>query len=474
MLVQGPSGSGKTTLLQEINFRQWRAFKVGCSEYLPVFVSLREVKRSDMCIDDVVKQFNPSYSQKLLKTSSKSVTTDDYQIKYLIIFDGVDELNEYKNILETNRLQDWSENTKFLFSCKDGYLDFFDDYSKFFIVPGCEQSLLEFRIANLSDEQITHYFLNSNVELESGLQPLDLIEKVRGVKHLIKTVKMLSVVEKILPQLDQQIDDQEDLLDDFIPDIQDAYVELKVYQNYMQQHFEAQMTAILDQDEAEIPQNFDLLQSFENFSCSLAIEMWINKTKSVTISSSNFPFPSLALKHKQELNQFQQFFSEDDPHVTIARQGAPLTYGEGRVQFAHNHVMIYFVSKVLFEEINATPSSFSNTYLDLRLIDLDDNYANILNFMVGHIIHFIIKNKKNLGETKLEKHIVKVLNSVDKQSVDAIYMRNLLRIAVHFEHLTCMLGEEATNIFLDDDDILDFVKEKILWCQAALAKEKGE
>ena len=158
----------------------------------------------------------------------------------------------------------------------------------------------------------------------------------------------------------------------------------------MQQYFEAQMTAILEQEEAEIPQNFDLLQSFENFSCSLAIEMWIKKTKSVTISSSNYPFPSLAMKLKKELNQFQQFFSEDDPYVTIARQGAPLTYGDGRVQFAHNHLMIYFVSKVIFEEIKATPSNFTNTYLDVRLIDHDDNYINILEFVAGHIIHSMI------------------------------------------------------------------------------------
>ena len=265
-------------------------------------MSLREVKRANLCVDDVVRHFSPTYSQKLLRDSSKAVTNDDYQIKYLIIFDGYDELNERKNILETNRFHDWSPNTKFLFSCKDGFLDHYDDYTQFFLLPGTEGSLLEFRIADVSAQQINQYFSNSNVELESGLAPLELIEKVRGVRHLIRTVKMMSVVEKILPQLDQQIDDQEELLDDFQPAEQDAYVEMKVYQNYMQQYFEAQMTAILEQEEAEIPQNFDLLQSFENFSCSLAIEMWIKKTKSVTISSSNYPFPSLAMKLKKELN----------------------------------------------------------------------------------------------------------------------------------------------------------------------------
>ena len=127
---------------------------MGASDYLPVFVSLREVKRANLCIDDVVKHFNPTYSHKLLRDSSNAVATDDYQIKYLIIFDGYDELNERKNILETNRFQDWSPNTKFLFSCKGGFLDFYDDYTQFFLLPGTIQSLLEFRIADVSAEQI--------------------------------------------------------------------------------------------------------------------------------------------------------------------------------------------------------------------------------------------------------------------------------------------------------------------------------
>ena len=53
-------------------------------------------------------------------------------------------------------------------------------------------------------------------------------------------------------------------------------------------------------------------------------------------------------------------------------------------------------------------------------------------------------------------------------------MRNLLRIAAQFEHLICMLNEEATSIFLADEEILDLVKEKILWCKAAVASEAGE
>ena len=52
-------------------------------------------------------------------------------------------------------------------------------------------------------------------------------------------------------------------------------------------------------------------------------------------------------------------------------------------------------------------------------------------------------------------------------------MRNLLRIAAHFEHLICMLNDEATSIFLADEEILDLVKEKILWCKAAVASKAG-
>ena len=70
----------------------------------------------------------------------------------------------------------------------------------------------------------------------------------------------------------------------------------------------------MDNNTEEIPRGLDLETSFYNFSCALAVRMFINEKTTVTAIENQFPFPQMDV----EENPFEEFFV-DDQKTSLAR-----------------------------------------------------------------------------------------------------------------------------------------------------------
>ena len=105
-----------------------------------------------------------------------------------------------------------------------------------------------------------------------------------------------------------------------------------VYENFTRYQFETILDAILADNPTDIPQGYDLFMSFYNYSCNLAITLWLENKTSCSVQSNNFPFPKnmeTALDKK-----FSSLFKYD-ARTRYARAGAPIIEKGGIVKFSH-------------------------------------------------------------------------------------------------------------------------------------------
>ena len=75
----------------------------------------------------------------------------------------------------------------------------------------------------------------------------------------------------------------------------------------------------MDSAAEEIPKGLDLETSFYNYSCALAVNMFVNDKTTVTAVDSQYPFP----RKNIEENPFEHFF-DDDQKTVLARSGAQI------------------------------------------------------------------------------------------------------------------------------------------------------
>ena len=108
-----------------------------------------------------------------------------------------------------------------------------------------------------------------------------------------------------------------------------------VYDTFTKHFFESALTKILDDNTNAVPIGFDLFQSFFNYSCNLALHMWLENKSSFFIGYENFPFPVHHSKHVD--TKIEELFS-NEPKSKCARLGAPTMESGGFIRFTHQSI----------------------------------------------------------------------------------------------------------------------------------------
>jgi len=89
LLLQGKGGSGKTTLLHQLHYSQWINYSLGNSEYLPIYLSLGNTKKTQALLDSALSAFNGSKFAGKIKNS---------KLKVVLLVDSYDEMRQPVNL----------------------------------------------------------------------------------------------------------------------------------------------------------------------------------------------------------------------------------------------------------------------------------------------------------------------------------------------------------------------------------------
>jgi hypothetical protein len=58
MLLRGQGGAGKTALLRQLGYIQWLNFSFGKSEYMPLYVNLSGLDKTNNLVASALSSFN--------------------------------------------------------------------------------------------------------------------------------------------------------------------------------------------------------------------------------------------------------------------------------------------------------------------------------------------------------------------------------------------------------------------------------
>ena len=156
----------------------------------------------------------------------------------------------------------------------------------------------------------------------------------------------------------------------------------------------------MDNASEEIPKGLDLETSFYNFSCALAVRMYIANKTTVTAIDNQFPFPQAYI----ELNPFEEFFFDDDK-TKLARLGVQIIEVDSKARFTHKSIMEYYAARVFYEEIkffDPTKHIDLHAYLEgiwlntkiLKGDSVTDQESEVLNFLIDMIAYNLIKQRE--------------------------------------------------------------------------------
>jgi len=164
-------------------------------------------------------------------------------------------------------------------------------------------------------------------------------------KKIIRTPFLLKIVTDALPELKEG----------------QGFTKARLYKQFTRMHFEHEKKKM--EQSKNIPDKYDLVGSFYEFSVDLAINMYINDK--VAVEAEGYSYG-----RKKDLSDqsydFSRFFNPNDHKVYIAEQGAQLLRLEGTSKFQHKSIMEYFAARVFYEELKEFDPS-DNTIKDLKI-----------------------------------------------------------------------------------------------------------
>ena len=369
MLIQGDAGTGKSVFLKMIEYQQWKRYKLGVNDYIPIYIRLAEINNVSKCVFETLQSMHQAI--ELVETLKKEKNTR----KYLFIFDGYDELKAPKNLYECNKIFEYGKFAKVIITSREEYLKAYGEYSKYFKANGAANAdsiLLEYRITPLSINQIKTYIQkrvdrdktknNALFKFSTKLKNLHnewtldkywgTIRGITGLEVLLKTPYMLKIIIDILPSLSS--------------DVKAKITKSSIYKVFTMKHFETEMNRVLKHAHDQIPKGFDLEKSFYEFSKDLAVNMFLLDKTSVATEGFSYSLKKKDLNElfsktseinenqnalsSKESDPFARFFSAD-AITKLARSGAQLIIFNGQARFTHKSIMEYFAARFFYDEL---------------------------------------------------------------------------------------------------------------------------
>lgn len=186
MLISGNSGSGKSMYLSNLLKWQWDRYNSGNCMYIPILIKLNEIEKYSNCLEETLEKFG---DQKFTKEMLRDSTLDsDCPLKFVFLIDDFDQIASARNLLEINKFNEWGRETKFIFTSPTDSGSFEDDkdYVNLFQFKDDEDQLLEYRIQEISNQQIREY-----VKLMVTKNKIDIATKEEETNNLDSNIDLI-------------------------------------------------------------------------------------------------------------------------------------------------------------------------------------------------------------------------------------------------------------------------------------------
>ena len=351
-LLLGDAGSGKTIFTYLFQQHLWRDYQIYTR--VPIRIEMKQFSKetSEIAVYKVVESVFET-------TKQIEQLRKDKTLKFLFIFDGLDELSGggIPNLWESNKLYEWGEpgTAKAIITCRPEYLLGIKTYKAILGPSNAEgvSQLSERYLSSLDRSQIEDYLRNPKAReslsafTESEVQEYEksLLE-TPDIFNILNTPFMLKVAVSALPALKESGNLSK------APRRQLMRVDL--YDGFMKTWFEREQTRL-----AQIVKDIgDVASLFKGFSQQLAFAMFGSETYLIE-RKEQLPLSKYAPKQKmlhpqsdKLLEIWTNFFSDTNEESKIARRGCPLRCVEGKgYSFVHRSFLEYFVADYLWSSL---------------------------------------------------------------------------------------------------------------------------
>ncbi len=307
----GNAGSGKSLFLHHLTQKLWEGYTPGRS--IPLLISLAKLKKP---IGQAVEETLSKYG-----FSEEQITELKAHHSFIFIMDGYDELYTTHNLYFTNKLSTWKAKT--IISCRTQYLYNKKDTNIFFMPIHGEKEqphlLSTLFVAPFNQMQVEQYLSLMSQQLESVPSYVEIAD-ISGLKELITTPFLLSMVVKILPQIlaryGKDVEQYERLT-------QTALYDLFLENWFLRQEGKLGVTSV----------DSDTKMMFWRYSQSLALDMARHNVTWI----------------RSDDERFSVYFEQDTETEQI-RSACPLIIEKDGIGFWHLSLNTYFTSKAISEE----------------------------------------------------------------------------------------------------------------------------
>ena len=326
LLMLGDAGSGKSTCGRFLERRLWQEIKD--SELLPLFIELPVSKDPIRRVVETYlesKGFNVEEIVELKRTK-----------KFLFFLDAYDELGKEKedeNLYDTNALNDW--NAKVIISCRSQYLASKKENYQERFRPHLEQEtrpqlLKEIILKPFTDAQIDTY-LEKFIQVNRGRfqeenQPYwddwkeykKRIENLPGLKELIETPFVLSILSEVLPEISKRYENLK-------TEERSKLTLTDLYNTFVERWYDRQYNKLNKAGSLRIEgELWDIKKDFKFYSQILAKKMFLEGVSVVKypVSQAKTFFQDTSEKQSNMWDGFFDF--EKQPRLRLIFSGCPM------------------------------------------------------------------------------------------------------------------------------------------------------
>lgn len=378
LLLLGSAGVGKSTFNRYLEKSLWEEYKLDSA--IPLFISLPTLSNvKDKLIQEYLQNIPADFS-----FNEQEIKFLQQNYKFIFILDGYDEINTTSNLYLTNKLENWK--AKIVISCRTDYLNNIakDDVKIFMPYIGAKpqpQVFTEMTIVPFSDTQITNYITkylsihksnpdsDKNLPWGSAKEYEEHIQKIPGLKQLIRTPFLLMVAMDVMPEIVRQYEGEYD------DSKKIAMTGARLLDEFVAQLFDREEDKLMVED--KLPNDgSDVKEDFWTFAMELAVAMHEMKTNDVYYA----PQATSLFGKTKDQNPLERFFGiPNDPikaeRLKRARNGCNCvlrTIGKHRRTFIHATLQDYFVIRKikLDEEQGFVPKVFTPFYSSLKSVEL--------------------------------------------------------------------------------------------------------
>jgi WD40 repeat protein len=349
LLVLGDSGMGKTLLSQYIAKQIWNNRLPLKAQRLPIYIYLPTVTNKQGELKEKLLETHLKGNCGLEKGEISFLKIQ--RIPLLLILDSIDEIRFPNNLYAQNQWQQW--NLKLIFTCRPEALINYQNYQQYFYSnPSNLQAnklFSEMRLCPFDIKQIEQYVRGQldalSEEDRTKIDPqwlsselyIDAINTLPGLRELVETPFILSMVVQVLPEIMQ------------VPEgyAKNHLTRVQLYQKFTQNWFNKQANRL--QAQKNFPTLKGELASYLlHYAKNLALDRLVQgKLETAIDEQDTLGFYLLAPQDSELLISFELDQRVLEENIEAVRSGCLLkTQGKG-FRFLHKSLLEYLAAEEL-------------------------------------------------------------------------------------------------------------------------------